>query len=400
MKKIFWIALISLLIGCNRPQQNVKNSKKYVIILSLDGFRWDYPDLYNTPVLDSIAKNGVRGEMIPVFPTKTFVNHYTLATGLYADNHGIVLNNFYAPDLGENYNMKTTAGDGKFYGGEPVWVTAEKQGVKAATLFWVGSEAEIKGKRPTYWYKYNQSLSFDDRINQVINWLKLPYEKRPHLIMWYYHEPDASGHHNGPESEKTKEIVEQIDSWLGSFMKKLNTLPLADSVDFIIVSDHGMAKLSPDKQVIIDDYIDTSMLQIINGGNPVYNFKIKEGYKQKVLNKLSEIDNIDFWEHGKLPERLHYGKNPRTLDVTVVAKPGWGLYFSWQNKNGKGTHGYDNSFRDMDAIFFATGPDFKKDYKKSKFENVDIYPLLCKLLNLQPAKNDGKLDEIKDVLNK
>ncbi len=399
MRYFLFVLAVILFSGCKKQsgKETVKPGK-YVIMLSLDGFRWDYQDIYNTPTLDSITDNGVRAEMIPVFPTKTFVNHYSIATGLYADHHGIVLNNFYAPDLGENYNMKKNAGDGRFYGGEPLWVTAENQGIKAATLFWVGSEAEIKGKRPTYWHKYNQSMPFEERINRVINWLKMPYVKRPHLIMWYYHEPDASGHLYGPESEHTKQVVEQIDGWLKEFFKKANKLPLADSIDFIILSDHGMTALSQVKQVILDDYVDTSKIDIINGGNPVYNLKIKEGYKDEVLNTLKSIENINVWEHGKLPGRLHYGNNPRTLDVTVVAKPGWSLYWSWQNKNGKGTHGYDNEFKDMHAIFYAIGPDFKTGFKPEKFENVNIYPLVCKLLRLKPSGNDGDINKIKEIL--
>ncbi len=402
MQKL-WILFFSLLVlGCTEKQVEGQPRKpsRYVVVLSLDGFRWDYPDLYETPTFDSIAQVGVRAEMVPVFPSKTFVNHYSLATGLYADHHGIVLNNFYAPDLKRNYSMKKTAGDGVFYGGEPLWVTAEKQGVKAATLFWVGSEAKIDGYRPSYWYKYNQSMPFDERIDQVISWLKLPYDKRPHLIMWYYHEPDGSGHHYGPESEQTKQMVEQLDSWVGDFFTQARTLPQFDSIDFIILSDHGMTSLSPERQIILDDHVDTSMLEIINGGNPVFNFKVKEGFEDEVYQALKNVEHLNVWKHGELPKRFHYGENVRTLDMTLVSDPGWGLYWSWQNKNGKGTHGYDNENRDMHAIFYATGVDFKENFNQDTFINVDVYPLVCKLLGLQPAANDGSLSEVLPMLGK
>ena len=380
------------------PTATHQAGNRYVVVLSMDGFRWDYPDLFDTPVLDSVEKEGVRAEMVPVFPSKTFVNHYSLATGLYADNHGLVLNNFYAPDLNRYYHMKKDAGDGAFYGGEPIWVTAEKQGVKAATLFWVGSEAEIKGKRPSYWYKYQQSLPFEARIDQVERWLKLPLDKRPNLIMWYYHEPDAVGHHHGPESVETQQKVELLDQWLGKFFTRMKTLPVYDSIDFIFLSDHGMASLSPERQIILDEYVDTSLLVFRDGGNPVYNFKVKEGYLQQVYDTLDKVEHLQVWKHGHLPERFHYGNNPRTHDLTLVAEPGWSAYWSWDRKSNKGTHGYDNAYRAMHAIFYAVGPDFKKGYRQPVFNNVDVYELIARLLDLDPASNDGDFNEIKGML--
>jgi alkaline phosphatase D len=399
--RYFLFVLIISLVGCvqNKPGSRINVVKRsYVVVLSLDGFRWDYPDIYNTPTLDSIEKMGVKSEMIPVFPTKTFVNHYSLATGLYADNHGIVLNNFYAPDLKCYYNMKKDAGNGNFYNGEPVWVTAEKQNVKTATLFWVGSEAAIKNVRPTYWLKYNQSLSFQDRIDTVINWLKLPYSKRPHLIMWYYHEPDYTGHHYGPVSVETRLVVEQLDDWLNDFFSKVRPLPEYDSINFIILSDHGMASLSNEKQIIIDDYIDTAMLEIIEGSNPVYNIKAKKGYKQHIYNALKKVKHLSVWENGRLPERLHYGNNVRTLDMTLVADSGWSLYWSWSNKGLYGTHGYDNAFRDMHAIFYASGAEIKNNTVLKPFDNINVYSLIVDLLDIKPAITDGKPNEINNIL--
>ena len=402
MQKLLILFLSLLIAGCSvkKPGKQNISHRKYVIILSLDGFRWDYPDIYSTPVLDSLEKSGVRAELIPVFPSKTFVNHYSLATGLYSDRHGIVFNNFFAPDMNRYYDMKKTAGDGSFYGGEPLWVTAEKQGVKTATLFWVGSEAKIKGFRPSYWYKYNQSLPFEKRIEKVIDWLKLPPAKRPHLIMWYYHEPDGSGHNNGPESNLTKAMVEQLDGWLGDFFTKVKQLPIYDSIDFIILSDHGMTSLSPERKIFLDDYVDTAMLQIINGGNPVFNFKVKEGKLRRVYNDLKNVAHLHVWKHDSLPARLHYGTNPRTLDLTIVSEPGWGLYWSWQKHSYKGTHGYDNQNRDMHAIFYASGADFKKNYRHPAFINVDVYPLVCRLLSLKPAYIDGNIKEVSSMLKK
>jgi len=406
MNKIF-ISIAFLMLwsfsSCRSDKETnrTQSAKRYVVMLSLDGFRWDYQDLYNTPTLDSISKAGVRAEsMNPIFPSKTFPNHYTLATGLYADGHGIVLNRFYAPDLKKDYNKKdkSSVGNGAFYGGEPMWVTAVKQGEKSATLFWVGSEADVEGVRPTYWKKYDQKMTFNARIDTVINWLNLPYSKRPHLVMWYYHEPDYTSHGYGPESAETKKVVEQIDSWLGDFFKEARKLPIYDSIDFIIVSDHGMTTLSPDRQLILDSIIDTASLVRFDGGNPVYNLQVKEGMLNTVFHKLEKTEHLTVWKHGNLPERFHYGKNPRTYDLTVVADPGWSLYLSWHHKKGKGTHGYDNNFKDMQAIFYAMGPDFRKGYSQPAFPNVDVYPLVIKLLELQPAKNSGNINDVSGML--
>ncbi len=396
--------LLSGLFSCENNQTHSKTKpvpRRYVVMLSLDGFRWDYQDLYNTPTLDSITKVGVKAEsMQPIFPSKTFPNHYSLATGLYADHHGIVLNNFYAPDLDRDYNKKdkSTVGDGEFYGGEPLWVTAVKQGDKSATLFWVGSEADVQHIRPTYWKKYNQSMPFEARIDTVIHWLKLPYAQRPHLVMWYYHEPDHTSHGFGPVSNETRQVVEQIDSWLGDFFREARKLPIYDSIDFIILSDHGMTQLSNEKQVILDEYIDTVGLVRFDGWNPNYSFQAKEEAKDKIWKQLTGIPHVKVWKQGNLPTRFHYGNNPRVYDFVLVAENGWSVYWSWQNKNGKGAHGYDNDFKDMQAIFYAMGPDFKKGYTQPAFPNVDVYPLVIKLLGLNPVKSDGNLGEVEGMI--
>jgi len=406
MKRYLLPFALLLLLGvtsCNSKSRskNQHAPKRYVVMLSLDGFRWDYQDLYNTPVLDSISRVGVRAEsMKPIFPSKTFPNHYSLATGLYADGHGIVLNNFYAEDLGKDYNKKdkSTVGEGAFYGGEPLWNTAVKNHLKSATLFWVGSEADVQGIRPTYWKKYNQEMPFEARIDTVIHWLNLPYAQRPHLVMWYYHEPDHTSHGYGPESKETKQVVEQIDSWLGDFFREARQLPIYDSIDFIIVSDHGMAELSQEKQVILDEYIDTADLARFDGWNPNYNLQAKAGNEIKVWNALKKIPHVQVWKRGTLPKRLNYGKNLRIYSYVLVAEPGWSVYWSWQQKNGKGAHGYDNDFKDMQAIFYALGPDFKVGYRQPAFPNVDVYPLVSKLLGVKPAPNNGKINDVEGML--
>ncbi len=385
----------------NINTKGVKDDQPYLVILSLDGFRWDYSDNANTPNLDRITKEGVKAvSMIPSFPTKTFPNHYTMVTGLYPDNHGIVINNFYDPETGKHYSVsdREAVGNGDFYGGEPVWVTAEKQGMKSASLFWVGSEAEINGVRPSMWKTYDQSMPFEQRIDTVISWLQLPEKIRPHLVLWYIHEPDSRGHEFGPESPEMRECVEHLDSIVGIFLTKLKKLPIADKVNFIVTSDHGMGAIYADKCVKLDNYIREDWVDVIHGGNPAFTILSNENYYDSIWNNLRKIPHLKVWKNPDLPERLHYGQNPRTLDFTVVADSGWSVVYGNETAGDGGTHGYDNNFTDMRTIFFAFGPAFKKGYKQTTFENVDLYPLMTEILELKPAENDGCLENVKPML--
>lgn len=398
-KKLLLPAFLFLIFtSCIREQK----SKNYVVVLSLDGFRWDYAARTPTPNLDWIAANGVKAErMIPSFPTTTFANHYTLATGLYPDHHGIVANRFYASDLDEEYNSrknKASVSEGKFYGGEPIWVTAETQNVTTATCFWVGSEADVKGVRPTYWKQYEHDMPFTDRIDTVMHWLELPESIRPNLVMWYFDEPDSQGHDLGPENDRILPLITRLDSLVGVFIKRLSQLPYADKINFIVLSDHGMAQLSPDRIIILDQYVDTSMIAIADGWNPTMNFKAKEGLKQPLLNALKEVPHLQSWERGGAPAHLNHGTHLRTHDMTILADDGYSIYWSWAIGDRGGTHGYDPKNTDVSAIFYAFGPDFKTNYSKKPFQNIHFYPLLAHLLKLKPAKVDGSFDSISDVL--
>lgn len=409
MQRAFpWFLMLIILVlatGCvQHSPKNSSNSQPYLVVLSMDGFRWDYADRTETPNLDKIAAEGVKAErMIPSFPTKTFPNHYTLATGLYPDHHGIVLNGFYDPEEDRYYStqIRETVGDGSFYGGEPIWVTAEKQGLKSANLFWVGSEADVQGIRPSIWKKYQHHLPYADRIDTVISWLERPAQQRPHLIMWYFDQPDGDGHDFGPDSPKTLHTIHYLDSLVGVFTKKLAALPVADSINFIVTSDHGMGNISEDRVVMLEDYLDKNRIAEIQGNNPIWTIKSTEGYKNEIATALANIDHIHWWRTGQLPERLHYGTNPRTLDFVVVADSAWSVFYDKKSKYFGGTHGYDNADKDMHTIFYATGPAFNDDGKTYPvFKNVDLYPMMCKIHGLKPAPNDGDIREVEPMLKK
>jgi Uncharacterized proteins of the AP superfamily len=394
------ILILTLLSGFRKDSR--KPFKSYVLLVSLDGFRWDYGKLYNTPNLNKLAKDGVKADrMFSSFPTVTFPNHYSIATGLYPDHHGLINNSFPAPDLGLFYRMgdRTAVENPAFYGGEPLWVTAEKQGVRSASFFWVGSEAPVEGIHPTYWKKYDESVTFEARIDTVIKWLGYPPEKRPEFVTLYFNEPDESGHSFGPVSPQTRKTVERLDSLIGVLRAKLSELPNAKKINLIIVSDHGMEAVSADRYINLKSLVPNRMIASISGGNPVYLINPAEGKKDSVLYLLNNSKGLKAWSKSQLPPKWHYGTNPRIPEIVVVADSSWSIGTKPDGSSLRGgAHGYDNSNSDMFAIFYAAGPSFRKNYKFKELNNIDIYNLICGILRITPAKNDGDPAHIKGML--
>ncbi len=380
-----------------------QDSQPYVVMLSMDGFRWDYPDKCHTPNLDRIAAQGVKAHSLqPAFPSKTFANHYTIATGLYPDHHGIVDNSFYDPATGKHYSIRDRQAveDPSFYGGEPIWVTAEKNSIISASFFWVGSEAPIQGIQPTYWKRYDHDVSFERRIDSVIYWLNLPEEKRPHLITWYMDEPDGIGHGEGPDGKKTLQMVARLDSLLGIFLDKIDALPIADQVNVIVTSDHGMGAVSPDRCINLKEHIDYKWFDEMEGYSPNLTLKVKSEYADTAWKALSSIPHMTAWKHGNVPDSLHYGTNPRTLDFIMVADSAWQYSITGKIPGSAGAHGYNPSNTDMHAIFYARGPAFKVGFVHPTFENIHIYPLICEILGMEPAPVDGHINQVKAMLKK
>src|SRR5664279_5472033 len=393
------IVLISILVILPGFRKDTRKPfRNYVVLVSLDAFRWDYSMIYNTPNLNKLAHDGVKADrMFSSFPTVTFPNHYSIATGLYPDHHGLINNSFPAPDLGLFYRMgdRTAMENPAFYGGEPVWETAEKQGARSASFYWVGSEA----RHPSYWKKYDESVTYEARIDTVIKWLGYPPEKRSELITLYFNEPDETGHTFGPVSTQTRKTVERMDSVMGVLRSKLSTLPDAKKINLIIVSDHGMAAVSPVRYINVKSLVPDRMIASISGGNPVYLINPSEGKKDSVLYLLNKSKGVKAWSKSQLPERWHYGTNPRIPEIVVVADSSWSIGTKPDGSSLRGgAHGYDNSNSDMFSIFYATGPSFKKNFKFKELNNIDIYNLICRILKLTPAKNDGDPSHIKGIL--
>ena len=393
---IVFLSVLILISGFRKDSR--KPFKNYVLLVSLDGFRWDYCKIYNTPNLNRLAQQGVKAErLISSFPTVTFPNHYSIATGLYPDHHGLINNSFPAPDLGLFYRMgdRTAVENPAFYGGEPVWETAEKQGARSASFYWVGSEA----RHPSYWKKYDESVTYEARIDTVIKWLGYPPEKRPELVTLYFDEPDATGHKFGPVSRQTERIVERLDSLMGVLRSKLSGLPEAKKINLIIVSDHGMEAISAERYINIKSLVPDRMIASISGGNPVYLINPSTGKKDSILYLLNKSKGLKAWSKSELPSRWHYGTNPRIPEIVVVADSSWSIGTRPDGSSLRGgAHGYDNANSDMYAIFYAAGPSFRKNYRFKELNNVDIYNLVCKILNITPAKNDGDPAHIKGML--
>lgn len=393
------LGFIPLFISCQRDAATYEN---YVVLVSFDGFRWDYPDLYATPAFDQMAEDGVKaGRVVSSFPTKTFPNHYSIATGLYPDHHGLVNNSFYAPDLGLLYRIgdREMVQNGDFYGGEPIWNTAEKQGVTAASFFWVGSEAPVQGMQPTYWKIYDGSIPFSARVDSVIDWLRLPLEKRPRLVLLYFQEPDGIGHDFGPEHPETGKVIAELDGILAELRKKISRLPYGDRVNLLVTSDHGMGPTSAERYVNLLDHVPGEWIAEVIGGNPTFLIDAVDGFEDSVTMYLDRVEGLTAWRRDQVPEPLHYGTNPRIPDVVLVADSSWsvGTTDDPSGYNG-GAHGYDNRNTDMHHIFFAAGPAFKSGYVHPPFENVDIYPLITKILGLDPAPVDGRLEDVEGML--
>jgi len=379
-----------------------ENNGKTTVILSLDGFRWDYPAKVSTPNLDKIAREGVKAvSLIPSFPSKTFPNHYSIATGLVPDHHGIVNNSFYDTLLKKAYSIgdRNARFNPEFYGGEPIWVTAAKQGVRTASFYWVGSDVAVQGIQPDYWKHYNDKVSFAARIDTIIKWLSLPFGKRPKLIMAYYHEPDGIGHDFGPDDRRTLSLVHELDSMTGLLYDQIKRLPDSNNINFMVVSDHGMGPITSLQNTTLRDYIPETWPVRIEGGNPNYNIYSSGPWVDSVYMALSIAPGIKVWKPAAVPLFLNYGTNPRVGDLIVVADSAWSVTLNHPESDFTGgTHGYDIRNTDVHAIFYAAGPDFKQGFIQPAFQNIHIYSLLAHLLGIIPAKTDGDLQYVIDML--
>ncbi len=385
----------------NRPDQF---KKPYVILISADGFRYDLADKYHATNLLRLRKEGVEAAYLQSsFPSLTFPNHYTLVTGLYPAHHGLVDNSFYDPAKDASYSIgnKRTVQDSSWYGGTPLWVLAEKQGMLSASFYWVGSEAAIQGVRPTYYYKFNTKISMDSRIRVVHDWLSLPEERRPHFITFYIADVDHQEHLHGVSSPETAKAVAYVDESIGKLVNSVDSLHLP--VDFIFLSDHGMLNIDTVNYIGIPPSLDTTQFRISNSLAlaHLYARDQKDILATEIAIK-SQATDYDAYLSDELPVVWHYSKADdvynRIGDIILVSHPPMVFNFRKHRLN-PGEHGFDPLLTEMHACFYAWGPDFKQHLRIPGFENIHVFPLIARILKLPYRdKIDGRLRVLKGVL--
>jgi predicted AlkP superfamily pyrophosphatase or phosphodiesterase len=388
-----------------RSNSTRQQQKPYVILISADGFRYDLADKYQAKHLQQLRSNGVAAKaMTPSYPSLTFPNHYTLVTGLYPSHHGLVDNSFYDKKRNESYRLgnRKAVEDSSWYGGTPLWVLAEQQQMVTASFYWVGSETAVKGVRPTYYYRYNDSIDIDTRIQAVKNWLTLPEDKRPHFITFYLPEVDHEEHMFGVESKQTEEAVHFIDESIAKMVRMTDSLKLP--VNYIFLSDHGMINVDTVNLLPMPSAIDTTKFKVPDGDVLVHLYAYNAQDIQPTYNALKQqADGYDVYLANEIPARWHYSTNDdlyqRIGDMILVPRAPKSFSFRRRRNSLLGKHGYDNALPEMQATFYAWGPAFKKNMQIDAFENVHVYPLIAHMLGLNVTeKIDGELKVLKPVL--
>ena len=397
---VFLLALISLaLASCSTPVAPPPAGP--LILLSIDGFRWDYLQKYDAPALKQLAATGVHAtRLTPSFPSKTFPNHYTLVTGLRPAHHGIVGNWFFDPAIGETFGMSKPASNSEprwWAEGEPVWITAEKQGARSFCYFWPGSETENHGIRPSRFKPFDLKLPTNDRVDELLSWLAVPEAERPRLCTLYFNLVDDSGHKYGPDAPETAEAVKQADAGVQRLLDGLAKLGLRDRANLVIVADHGMSPCGPDKIIFLEDLLDVARVQVDSTG-PVGGVRPKPGTgsaaELAASIRAKAPPQLHVYLRNETPEKFHYRDNPRIPDVVLVCEDHWNFEskVGWPNRAptyNVGSHGWDPATPNMGALFIANGPAFRHQVEIPDVDNVDVYNLLCATLGIKPAANDG-----------
>lgn len=388
ISSLMWGQKSKVIVTHDRPNDPKIHDRPYIVLVSLDGFRYDYVKKYGAKNIEAIAKQGVQASsLIPSFPSSTFPNHYSLVTGMYPSSHGLVSNTFYRPEDMKKYRIsdRSVVEDGAWYGGTPIWVHAENQGMRAASLFWVGSEADVKGVRPSQYYRYNKYFPYKKRLKQVDKWLKAPAEMRPHFITLYFSVVDTKGHAYGPESDQVRDAVLEVDEIIGKLWKNLQKTDL--DVNLIIVSDHGMQQTKNDMPIFLKGLTDLSDYEIAPSSGVINLLYAKNEAVDidKTIKELKVKANGQFmvYKAEEVPEHLHFSDNERIGDIVVYSlapyvfgNPNW--------KPSPGAHGFDPyQTKDVHGIFYAIGPHFKSGVSLDSFENIHVFPLIMDMLQLK-----------------
>lgn len=369
-----------------------------VVLVSIDGFRPDYLERGVTPTLSKLAAEGVRAEaMRSSFPTLTFPNHYTIVTGMRPDRNGIVNNTMFDPGHpGVMFSLSNRVVNTQSHwwnDAAPIWVSAEQQGVRTGTMFWPGSEVEIRGVRPQDWVVFDQSMSSASRVDRALSWLDRPAAERPRFLTLYFDIVDTAGHHHGPDSAETNAAVAETDAAMKRFLDGLAARGLAANADIIVTSDHGMAPVSTERMVDMDAIIAPSLVRYAWHPGPLAGLEPAEGQTLDVLTPaLGRHGHVECWKKEAMPARFHFGTHRRVPSVVCMADTGWTLNSASVRRSYAvrgGAHGYDPEDPLMAALFIAHGPAFKSGVVVPAFDNVHVYPQLADLLGVKPEATDG-----------
>ena len=411
IKKSIYFCFIILIISCAKKIENdvsvINDLGPTVILISLDGFRWDYLSKTDTPNLDILVENGVISEsLIPVFPSKTFPNHLSIVTGCYPENHGILSNNMYDQEWDAEYYIGENSDpvkDGRWYDAEPIWVTAEKQGKLTGTYFWPGSEAEINGTRPSYYGVYDGNISREDRVKKILEWIDLPKQSRPIFMTLYFSDVDSWGHNIGPDAIEMNSIIKEIDESIGLLVSGLNKREILDNINIIITSDHGMAGLSRDRVIFLDDYININDVRMVDW-SPVAMILPEDDSIVSTYSALYDAHpQMSVFKKEDVPARLHFNNHRRIPPIICIAADGWSIsdrdYFDENPYSFTGgTHGYEPINKSMHGIFIASGPGLKEGLTIDSFSSIHIYEVIAHILGIDTPENDASFDSISVML--
>ena len=396
-----WMAALAVLVvsACATVEPGPAGPRPLTILISIDGFRADYLNATDAPTLSRLAAEGVLAPqgMRPSFPSLTFPNHYTLVTGKRPDHHGIVSNTMEVPELGSfSLGKQAAVTDRRWWDqAEPIWVTAENSGIRTATMFWPGSEADIHGVRPSRWSVFDHDMPSAQRVDVLLGWLDDP-AARPGFATLYFDVVDTAGHNFAPGAPEVKAAIADVDAALVRLLAGLKARGLEGKVNLVIVADHGMAPVLPG-QTIVADAADPGAVAMVHGG-PFAGFNLLPGQEARgEALLLKPHDHMTCWRKADVPRRLAYGTTARVPAIVCSARIGWTIYNTAAvarrppaNKV-TGAHGYDNDAVEMRALFLAWGPSVRRGATVATFDNVDVYSLLARMIGVAPVKGDGRM---------
>jgi predicted AlkP superfamily pyrophosphatase or phosphodiesterase len=402
---IRWLLGVAWLlqVGASSQVLSAQAGQQSVVLVALDGFHPSYLDRPVSSHLQSLARRGVRARwLVPVFPTKTFPNFYSIATGLYPEHHGIVSNTMRDSVLGRFALWRSGAvRDPRWWGGEPIWVTAVRQGRRAASFFWPGSDVAIQGVRPNHYRMYDRRVPNADRVRQVLEWLSLTGEQSLSLITLYLGDVDDAGHVFGPDAPETDSAIARVDSAVGALVGGIRARGLEHRVNLVVVSDHGMARVDSRQVVYLDDYIDPGSINLVDQG-PFVSLTPVGVSVDELYRRLSRAHpRLTIYRKSEVPAAYHYRNHPRIPPIIGTLSDGWRATTRRAAAAGGrslGDHGYPPERESMRAIFLAHGPAFRDGAVVEPFQNIHIYALLAHVLGLRPAPNDGRLDSVRVML--